>query len=71
MSAISFGAEVFFWKAFGARDIWGIKFLSLGYNAKQFRLVAAGELYAQVKNGKNNGLLFSFDFFWKLIRDNN
>ncbi len=71
MSAISFGAEVFFWKGLGARDIWGIKFLSLGYNAKQFRLVAAGELYAQVKNGKNNGLLFSFDFFWKLIRDNN
>lgn len=69
MSAISFGVEVFYWKGLGARDIWGIKFLSFGYNAKQFRLAAAGELYAQVKNGKNNGLLFSFDFFWKLISD--
>ena len=69
MSAVSLGVEVFYWKGLGTRDIWGIKFLSFGYNGKQFRLAAAGELYAQVKNGKNNGILFSFDFFWKLIRE--
>ncbi|MBC7872624.1 MAG: hypothetical protein H7Y01_01435 [Ferruginibacter sp.] len=69
MSTVSLGVEVFYWKGLGTRDIWGIKFLSLGYNAKQFRLSAAGELYAQVQNGKNNGMVFSFDFFWKLIRN--
>lgn len=68
MSAVSIGAEVFYWKGLGTRDIWGVKFLSLGYNGKQFRLAAAGELYAQVKNSKNNGMLFSVEFFWKLIR---
>lgn len=69
MSAVSLGAEVFYWKGLGTRDIWGIKFLSLGYNGKQFRLAAAGEWYAQVKDAKNKGILFSVDFFWKLIRD--
>jgi hypothetical protein len=69
MAAVSVGAEVFYWKGLGIRDILGVKFLSVGYNAKQFRLMAAGELYAQVKKIKNNGMLFSVDFFWKLIRD--
>ncbi|HEV7782411.1 MAG TPA: hypothetical protein VGO58_14150 [Chitinophagaceae bacterium] len=68
MSVVSAGLELFYWKGLGARDIWGIKFLSLGYNGKQFRLNAAGELYSQVRNGKNNGLILSFDFCWKLIK---
>lgn len=66
-SAVSAGAEVFYWKGLGTSDIWGVKFLSLGYNGKQFRLAAAGEWYAQIKNGKNSGMLFSVDFCWKLI----
>ncbi|MEQ1676225.1 MAG: hypothetical protein ABL876_05980 [Chitinophagaceae bacterium] len=67
--AVSVGTEVFFWKGLGTRDIWGAKFLSLGYNGNRFRLMAAGEWYAQVRDGKNNGLLLSVDFLWKLISD--
>jgi hypothetical protein len=69
MSAVSLGAEVFYWKGLGTRDIWGVKFLSLGYNGKQYRFAVAGEWYAQVKNGKNKGIVFSFDLFVKLISD--
>jgi hypothetical protein len=69
MSAVSLGAEIFYWKGLGTRDIWGIKFLSLGYNGKQYRFAAAGEWYAQVKNSKNKGIIFSFDLFVKLISD--
>ncbi len=69
MSALSVGAELFYWKGLGTRDIWGVKFLSLGYNGKQYRFAVAGEWYAQVKNGKHAGLLFSVDVFCKLIRD--
>jgi hypothetical protein len=67
MSRVSLGAELFFWKGLGTRDIWGIKFLSIGYNGRQFRFAAAGEWYAQVINGKNSGIIFSFDLFCKLI----
>lgn len=70
MSAISFGAEVFYWKGLGTRDMWGAKFLSLGYNGKHLRVNAAGEWYAQLNNVKNNGVIFSVDFFWKLINNN-
>lgn len=69
MAAFSVGAELFFWKGLGTRDIWGVKFLSLGVNAKQFRLMAAGEWYAQVKNGRNSGLCVSVSFYWKLISE--
>jgi hypothetical protein len=71
MSAFSIGAELFFWKGLGTRDIWGLKFISLGYSGKQFRFNAAGEWYAQVRNSKNGGFLFSFDLFVKLINDRN
>jgi hypothetical protein len=69
MSGVSLGAEVFYWKGLGTRDIWGIKFLSLGYNGKQYRFSVAGEWYAQVKNSKNKGIIFSVDLFVKLISD--
>jgi hypothetical protein len=69
MSSFSIGAEVFYWKGLGTRDIWGMKFLSLGYNGKQFRFSAAGELYAQAKNSKNKGIIFCVDVFVKLISD--
>jgi hypothetical protein len=66
-SVFSIGAEVFYWKGLGARDIWGAKFLSLGYNGQSFRVTVSGEWYAQTKNIKNSGLFFSIDFLWKLI----
>lgn len=66
-SAFSFGAEVFYWKGLGTTDIFGAKFISIGYNGKSFRLHASGEWYGQTKNTKNNGLIFSVDFLWKLI----
>lgn len=68
-SKISIGAAVFYWKGLGVNDIWGAKFLSLGYNGQSFRVTASGEWYTQTKNIKNNGLLFSIDFLWKLIVD--
>jgi hypothetical protein len=68
IATISVGAELFFWKGLGKRDIWGAKFLSLGYNARQFRINVAGEFYAQIKNGKNSGIVFSIDFLWKMIK---
>ena len=68
MSGLSVGAEVFYWKGLGVRDIWGAKFLSLGYKGRQFRINACGELYAQVKNRKNAGLLISVDILVKLIK---
>lgn len=67
MSSFSIGAELFYWKGLGTRDIWGMKFLSMGYNGKQFRFSAAGELYAQVKNSKNKGIVICVDVFVKLI----
>jgi len=68
-SAFSVGAEVFYWKGLGTRDIWGAKFLSLGYNGQSFRVTVSGEWYAQTKNTRNSGLFFSVDFLWKLIVD--
>lgn len=69
-SANSFfvGAEFFFWKGLGNRDLFGTKFLSAGYNGKHFRLYASGEYYMQLDNTGNNGTIFSVDFFWKLIK---
>lgn len=69
LGTLSVGSEIFYWKGLGNRDIWGWKFLSLGYNGKQFRVHAAGELYAQPANSRNAGFLLSFDVFVKLIRD--
>jgi hypothetical protein len=66
-STFSVGAELFFWKGLGNRDILGTKFISLGYNAKNFRIYASGEFYTQVINTRISGTLFSVDFFWKLI----
>jgi hypothetical protein len=68
-SAFYVGAAVFYWKGLGARDIWGAKFLSLGYNGQRLRLTASGEWYAQTKNIKNSGTIFSIDFSWKLFVD--
>ena len=66
-STFSIGAEIFYWKGLGVNDIWGAKFLSLGYNGQSFRVTASGEWYGQTKNIKNSGLFFSIDFLWKLI----
>jgi hypothetical protein len=68
-SKFCIGAEIFYWKGLGARDIWGAKFLSLGYNAKHFRAMASGEWYAQIKNRKHSGTVISVDLSWKLFVD--
>jgi len=68
LSTLSIGAELFFWKGLGNRDIWGAKFLSVGYNGKNIRINAAGEFYAQVTNSRNSGVIFSIDFLMKLIK---
>ena len=68
-SALSIGAELFFWKGLGNRDIWGIKFLSVGYNARQFRINASAQRYMQVVNARNGGTVLAFDFLWKLIKN--
>lgn len=70
-SVFCVGAEIFYWKGFGARDIWGTKFLSLGYNAKHFRAMISGEWYAQTKNSKHSGTVLSVDITWKLFVDDN
>ena len=65
----SIGAEIFYAKAISnAEDIWGTKFLSLGWNAKRFKLSAAVEGYSQVKNKMNGDTFVSFEFLWKLKR---
>jgi len=68
-TALSVGAELFFWKGLGTRDIWGVKFISIGYNAGQFRINASALRYAQVVKASNGGTLFSFDFLCKLIKN--
>ena len=67
-SALSVGAEIFFWKGLGTRDIWGIKFISIGYNARNCRINSSAQRYAQVVEGRNGGTVFGFDFLWKLIK---
>jgi hypothetical protein len=66
-SVFSIGVEIFYWKGLGSQDIWGTKFLSLGYNAQNFRITVSGEWYAQTKNIKYSGTFFSIDFLWKYI----
>lgn len=68
ISSFSIGTEVFFWKGLGNRDLLGARFLSAGYNGKNFRLYASGEYYMQLLNTSNNGILFSIDFLWKLVK---
>jgi hypothetical protein len=68
-STLCIGVAAFYWKGLGARDIWGTKFLSLGYNGQRFSFMASGEWYAQTKNIKNSGTLLSIDFAWKLVLD--
>ena len=63
----SIGAEIFYWKGLGSRDIWGVKFLSVAYNATNFRLSCSGEWYTQTKITRYSGFLFSIDFLWKLF----
>ena len=70
-NSFSLGAEFFFWKGLGNRDLFGAKFFSAGYNGKHFRLYASGEYYLQLRNTRNNGTVFSVDFFWKLIKGGN
>lgn len=69
-SALSIGAELFFWKGLGNRDIWGIKFLSIGYNANHFRIDASAQHYMHVIDSGIGGTIFGFDFLWKLIKEN-
>lgn len=69
VSAISVGTEIFFWKGLGNRDAWGAKFISLGYNGYNFRFHVAGLYYTQLKNTSKNGLLFSAEFFLKLVKE--
>jgi len=66
-AAFSIGAEIFYWKGLGAQDIWGAKFISLAYNAQNFRISCSGEWYAQTKTTRLSGTLFSIDFLWKLV----
>lgn len=69
-SSFSIGVEVFYWKGLGSQDMWGAKFLSLGYNARNVRINVSGEWYAQTKNINYNGTFLSIDFLWKyVIRD--
>jgi hypothetical protein len=66
----SVGGEFFIWKGLNCVDLWGVKFLSLGYNGKQFRVAVAGEWYEQLIDRKQDkGVVFSVDFFLKLIRN--
>ena len=67
-NSFSVGTEFFFWKGLGNRDLFGVKFLSAGYNGKNFRLYASGEYYMQLSSTRNNGTIFSVDFSWKLIK---
>jgi hypothetical protein len=65
----SVGGEFFFWKGLNCVDLWGVKFLSLGYNGKQFRVSVAGEWYEQlIDRNQDKGWVISVDFFLKLIR---
>ena len=65
----SVGGEIFFWKGLNCIDLWGVKFLSLGYNGKKFRVAVAGEWYEQLIDSKQDkGWVLSVDFFLKLIR---
>jgi len=70
-SKFSLGTGLFYWKALSrdTKDIWGAKFLSLGYNGNQFRFSLAGEWYQQLSNRRHTGTVLSFEFLWKLIRD--
>jgi len=68
ISRLSLGAEIFFWKGLGNRDLFGAKFISAGYNGKNIRVSASGEYYMQLLNTRNNGILFSIDLFLKLIK---
>lgn len=68
MSTLSIGTEVFFWKGLGKRDLFGAKFLSVGYNGKNLRLYVSGLVYTQVLNTRLSSTAFSVDFFWKLIK---
>ena len=70
-SAFSIGAEIFYWKSLGqgVRDMWGVKFLSFGYNARSLRITLSGEWSAQTRNIKNTATFFSVDFLWKLVID--
>ncbi|MEP7237675.1 MAG: hypothetical protein ABI685_07415 [Ferruginibacter sp.] len=69
-SVFSIGTGIFYWKGLGSQDIWGTKFLSLGYNAQNFRITVSGEWYAQTKNIKHSGTFFSVDFLWKYVIKN-
>lgn len=65
----SVGGEFFYWKGLNCVDLWGVKFLSLGYHGKQFRAAIAGEWYEQMLDSKQDkGWAISVEFFIKLIR---
>ena len=65
----SVGGEFFYWKGLNCVDLWGVKFLSLGYNGKRFRVAVAGEWYEQlIDRNQDKGWVISVDFFLKLIR---
>jgi hypothetical protein len=65
----SVGGEFFYWKGLNCVDLWGVKFLSLGYNGKKYRMAIAGEWYEQLIDRKQDkGFVISVDFFLKLIK---
>jgi len=66
---ISVGTSLFYWKGLGTRDLMGIKYLALSYNAPNYRISVSGEWYTQARNSRLNGNLISIDFWWKLFID--
>ncbi|MCX6317716.1 MAG: hypothetical protein NTW29_10520 [Bacteroidetes bacterium] len=67
-SVFSAGIELFYWKGLGNRDLLGLKFPTLGINGSAFRLYLTAEHYAQLRNTRNKGSVFSVEFSWKLIK---
>jgi hypothetical protein len=66
------GFEMFYYKGLGVEDLYGFKLLSIGYNARKFRIGAAWELYGQVRNRTNptSENFLSFEFHWKIKKNN-
>jgi len=64
------GFEMFYYKGIGAEDLYGFKLISIGYNARKFRVGAAFEMYDQVRQRNNTTTdhFLSFEFHWKLNR---
>ena len=65
-----YGMEVFYAKGINnVEDLWGAKIMSIAFNANRFKLGAAYEIYAQVRNRFNGGPYGSFQFYWNLKKN--